>query len=876
MNPLSLLTYYRRHKRSALLLMGLVTLATMGIHTMVGLLDSLTENLDILSGQLTRFSLVHPVTGGALDPTVVSQVRTHPHVAQAIQVQRLYINVPLGLATGSWSILGVFEADIPVLMEICDVRLREGRLPQPRANEVVLSEEIARALELQVGDSIGPSINRDRYGSLPTEMVLVGILESDPWAASGQVPSASLAPSRRPVGRIGRGTGIRLGFASREYLEGHELHSRPSGLIVVPRNGHKVTVDAFLETKIPSARTDVETAARLFAMSDRVRRSFRLVCGVIDCLVAVVVALVVGVINHIALTQRLPDLGLLHALGHRRRRLVQRLTLETAAVAGTGWAIGLALSWLSLAWARTNLYEPSGMELRPLSLTPIWFSAPIPTVVIASAALSIAQVFARLDSVAIIERGKLSTEARRRPRVVKRSSVRPLSSWIFYLRHRCRGVLLVAAVALMISGMTFPMFLTSAMIDAQDPFFLNYLRHVGVVSPKVGRTVDPAVAARIRTHPSVARVLPFTQLGLTISIPPLSITQARIYGVSEQGLPALIDLFGMRLKEGRLPRPRSNEVVLSEALALNRGLRVGNKVGRPVAERDEDGPPEMQDEDMPTEMVISGILASEDVSLGFASREYLESHELYAGWRVNLLVVPAEGRKAELDAWLEEHVASERTSVSTYGSALREEQQSTLVMHLVFAALEGIIAIVAAGALTALNHIFFAQRREEYGILHAVGRGRPWLTLRAASESGSVVATGWLIGAALCIVGLVCAQASVYGPKGLRPGQRLWAKRPAPGLFQPCALAVYAAHPVGRHRRRRGHDCPGARQARPVGCHRRKASMNPLSPMTYYCCHVKSTLLFLAFINLMTLGVGVMVRLVDSIWEELYNIIERR
>jgi ABC-type lipoprotein release transport system permease subunit len=580
-----------------------------------------------------------------------------------------------------------------------------------------------------------------------------------------------------------------VGFASREYLESHELHSRPPGLIVVARNGHKATVDEFLETTILSAHTDVETGARLFAMSNRIRRSFRLVCGVIDCLVAVVVALVIGVTNQIALTRRLPDLGLLHALGHHRRRLVYRLTLETATVAGIGWATGLALSWLSLAWVQANLYEPSGMELSLTNLAPVWFSVPVPLVVIGFAAFGIARILTRLDSVAIIERGKLSIEARHRQRAVKRSSSKPLSSWTFYLRHRRRGLMLVAAVALMILGMTFPMFLTSAMIDTQNPFFLNYLQHVGVVSPKAGRTVEPAVAAQIRAHPSVARVLPVTQLGLTISIPPLSITQARIYGVSEQDLPLLVDLFGMQLQEGRLPHPRSNEIVLSEALALNRDLRVGDKVGRPVAERDENGPPEMQDEDMPTEMVVVGILASEDVSLGFASREYLQSHELYTGWRVNLLVVPAEGRKAELDAWLEEHVASEQTSVSTYGAALREEQQSTLVMHLVFAALEGIIAIVAAVALTALNYVFFAQRQAEFGILHAVGRSRPWLTLRAASESGSVVAAGWLMGAALCVVGLICAQAGVYGPKGLR----LDFFNPAPWLFTlPIPLAVIA------------------------------------------------------------------------------------
>jgi len=781
-NPLSPFTYHRRHKRSALLLAGLITLATLGIYIMVGLLDSLTENLDVLGGQLTRFSLVYPATSDSLDPTVVSRIRVHPDVARVIQVERLYISIPLGVASSSWSVLGVSEADIPVLMEICDVRLQEGRLPQPRTNEIVLSEEIASALGLHIGDRIGHSVNDDYYGDLPTEMVLVGILESDPSASLNHVQGRQL--------RTGLGPSIRVGFASREYLESHELHSRPSGLIVVAREGSKAAVDEFLETTILSARTDVETAARLFAMLDRIRHSFHLVCGVIDCLVAVVVALVVGVINQIALTRRLPDLGLLHALGHSRRWLVHRLTLETAVVAGIGCTIGLALSWLSLAWVKANFYGPSGMELSLTNLSPVWFAVPIPLVVIGSMAFSITRVFARLDSVAIIERGKLSVEARHRQRAAKRSSGRPLSSWTFYLRHRRRGLMLVAAVALMILGIAFPMFLTSAMIDTQNPFFLNYLQHVGEVRPGVGRAVDPGTMGQIRAHPAAARVIPATPLGLTISIPPLSITQARIYGVSEQDLPVLIDLFGMQLKEGRLPHPRSNEIVLSEVLALNRDLRVGDTVGRPVSERDADVSPEMRDADMPTEMVVVGVLAFKDVALGFASQEYLESHELYSGSAVNLLVVPAEGRKAELDAWLEEHVASEQTSVSTYGATLREGRQSTLAMHLVFAALESMIALVAATALTVLNHLFFAQRQEEFGILHAVGRSRRWLILRAARESGSVVAVGWLIGAALCMVGLICAQASVYGPRGLS----LDFFNPAPWLFTlPIPLAVVAA-----------------------------------------------------------------------------------
>jgi ABC-type antimicrobial peptide transport system permease subunit len=106
------------------------------------------------------------------------------------------------------------------------------------------------------------------------------------------------------------------------------------------------------------------------------------------------------------------------------------------------------------------------------------------------------------------------------------------------------------------------------------------------------------------------------------------------------------------------------------------------------------------------------------------------------------------------------------------------------------AAVESLIAIVAAFALAALNYIFFTQRREEFGILHAVGRARPWLVLRTLKETGSAVAIAWLIGAGVCVVGLVYAQAHVYAPMGLS----LDFFNPAPWLFTlPIPLAVVAA-----------------------------------------------------------------------------------
>ena len=273
--------------------------------------------------------------------------------------------------------------------------------------------------------------------------------------------------------------------------------------------------------------------------------------------------------------------------------------------------------------------------------------------------------------------------------------------------------MLAPKMALMILGIAFPAFFISPLIDAKKPF-IEYLQHVSVVSPGVGHAIDPGVTAQIKTHSSVRRVISAIRLDLTVSIPPTE-TVFTFYGVSENDLPALIDLYGVYLKEGRLPRPRSNEIVLSEAVALNRGLRLGDTVGRPVYE---------PDYSIPTEMVVVGILGPSEQWMGFASYEYLESHEYYSSRPVYLLVVPTAGHKAELDDWLEKNVASTQMNVRTYDTQYSELQEATRGTLLLFAGLESVIAIVAAIALAILNYIFFAQRREEFGVLHAMGRGR--------------------------------------------------------------------------------------------------------------------------------------------------------
>jgi ABC-type lipoprotein release transport system permease subunit len=768
MNPLSPITYTLRHKRQTLLLLVLISLMTLGISAMVRLPDSFVEHMYYSESYVTRVSLVSAI-GSTLDPGLVSQIRSHPDVAQVMQEKAVMVIWPP--ITGDSHLFGVSESDMQALLDVCDLRVKGGRLPQPHTNEMVLSETMAKGAKVWIGDEIDSSSNQDWAASIPSPFVVVGILEDD---GTGSRP------------------GPPVGIVSYEYVNNHESFTAPwtPGLIVVARAGRRAAVDDFLETAI-SPYAEVKTNRQLEENFARVSRNAHLLFGVVDVLVAAAIALVVGMINQIALSRRLAELGVLHAVGHSKNDLVRRLALEMAMAAAVGWAAGLALSWGLFILLKTTFYEPNGINLSLANLTPVWFSIPVPLAAIAFVTWNARRTLDPLDAVAIIERDQLSTEPSDQQRTTH-SSDKPLSSWTFYQRHRRRGLALVVTMGLMILGVAFPAFIFGPMMDAWGQLF-EHLRQVTVVTPLTELTVDPAVSAQIRGHADVAGVIPAIQLQMRVEVPPMAHPSISLYGVSEGDLQTLIHLYGVRVEEGRLPRPRTNEIVLSQALAQNRNWHVGDRIGRAHGAS--------EDDELPTEMVVVGIFSSPpgrgDLWTGFASFEYLSSHEFYASHPVRMLILPREGRKGEMDAWLEENVASERTAVRVFDRIQMDYRIAAWAILVLFGIIEGVIAVVAAVALAILSYTFFIQRQDEFGVLHALGHSRRWLVLRTARESVSVLAVAWLLSVILCGIGLIYMQEAVFAPKGMTFNLL----SPAPWVFtlpMPVAVVTVSAGLIAR------------------------------------------------------------------------------
>jgi ABC-type lipoprotein release transport system permease subunit len=537
--------------------------------------------------------------------------------------------------------------------------------------------------------------------------------------------------------------------------------------LVEAQEGRQRAVDDFLVNEIQSRQTAVDTLQLLQARIAEDNREFYSYGTPISIILTAVITAVIGVINQIALTKRLPEFGILHATGHSKKWLTRRLALETSVLAVAGWVLGIGLSWLILHLFKVVYFAPHGHDLDPVSFPPLVSVIPLPMVVIGFTVFSANRIFSRLDAVAIVERRELSTESTSTASLKSARSLRPLAASTFYKRHKRRAVVLISAMAAAIMMVSLLIFNFTVTGDAEMAG-LNNWKQMSLVRAEVGPALESGVVAQIRTHPTVGRVIPTIMLRpLSIAIPPFSDESIYTFGVSAEDMAHLVELYDLELREGHLPRPYTNEVVISQIIAQNRDLQVGDVIGSYDHPAYEDAPV------LPAEMVISGIFARpatpEDENwLSFASIEFLDSHEAYSGPNHSMLVVPRAGQKAALDEWLENQVASARIGTTTYWQEFAAAQESTRSTLLTIAVIESAIAIVVAVSLAVLNYISVSQRQSEFGVLSALGWHRLRLVWRTVRETAFTTTTAWGFSVVLCCIVLLGLQVGVFAPLGLR------------------------------------------------------------------------------------------------------------
>jgi ABC-type lipoprotein release transport system permease subunit len=388
--PLASATFYKRHRRRAVLLISGMSLMIMAVVLFIFTLAVSADAQEPLLGYLSRASVVRsPGVVQSLDPDLVARVRAHPAVERVIPVApRAHIlgaSIP-PFTGGEASPFGVYAEDMAYLVELYGLELKEGRLPEPGSNEMVIPESLAQNRDLEVGDLVG-NPDRPAYpgaASLPEEFVISGIF------ARPSLPAEENW----------------LGFVSLEFLESHQVYPIPDvpPLFVVPKAGQKDLLDDWLENELAAGELSVLTYRREVARVQRKAQQDMLAIAVLESVIALVAAIALAVLNHIFVSERQSEFGVLHALGYRRSQLVGRVLGETAFTTGIAWGLSTVVVLAGLLYLRFGLFASLGLTFSLFNITPWLYTLPIPVAILAVTMGTTAWTLSKLDPVSIIER----------------------------------------------------------------------------------------------------------------------------------------------------------------------------------------------------------------------------------------------------------------------------------------------------------------------------------------------------------------------------------------------------------------------------------------------------------------------------------------
>jgi ABC-type antimicrobial peptide transport system permease subunit len=334
-------------------------------------IDQFKATLDRLTSSLGAIQAPQP----GLDKLVADSAR----IAGTVFVKRdAYSNLDINMLAGNaqFDLYGLDQPGMGQLLALYGDRLVTGRLPKADANEIAVSEEIARSRRVWIGGKVGNTV--DELDRLPDTFTVVGII-------------------RGPT---------RLGVIPLDYMTEHYLFERRyQGLIVVPQPGHEQAVHDQVQQLIGDSAFRMFDWPYIKGKIDSLIANLDTINRFLILLVTIVLALVVGLLNNLFFRQRMNEFGLLAAVGYSRWGLILRVAWESLGVTLAAWIVGVGLGVAVLSWFNASFMVPHGLLMNIFDWNVLALhTLPIPLMVFLFGMGTVAWQLLRLDPISIIER----------------------------------------------------------------------------------------------------------------------------------------------------------------------------------------------------------------------------------------------------------------------------------------------------------------------------------------------------------------------------------------------------------------------------------------------------------------------------------------
>jgi ABC-type lipoprotein release transport system permease subunit len=327
---------------------------------------------------------------------------------------------------------------------------------------------------------------------------------------------------------------------------------------------------------------------------------------------------------------------------------------------------------------------------------------------------------------------------------------------VLFLRRNFVRVLPIALVIVVAVTLVSSVVTIIRSIDLTVFTLYGYNRYCTGLIPRNALALNPTEVARIQSLPELGRLAPAHSYSVRVKTI-FGKMVFPVFGLEPDDRTEFLSRCSIKLSQGHLPTEGQAEAVISEEVARNLGLKVGDNLLAPASE----------DNYAPVPVKLVGLLRGSHW-LGMTSKSFVDSNSPFT-WSGFLAFAPTRDVAAQekLDDAVERTVDKADARVWRYSSLVKETQSALSNLYLILNLVVSIIVFSVAFVCGLLFNIYFTQRLPEIATLAAIGYPRFQLIRRALVETAILCFFGWLLGGILTVGLLEALKYGLFVPRGL-------------------------------------------------------------------------------------------------------------
>ncbi len=333
--------------------------------------------------------------------------------------------------------------------------------------------------------------------------------------------------------------------------------------------------------------------------------------------------------------------------------------------------------------------------------------------------------------------------------------MKPLAVFRYYLLNKRKSIAIFCAISLSVFLLYFVQMLIDSALSINYRTFVLPQKYFTSIAAR-SKVIDARLMGQLKSMEQVEKLIPWisrytnfdSSIGGRIGTKVITGNQADIL--------LLMKKMGLKLKAGRLPEPGTSEIALHELVAVNKKLKVGDRIGNNL----------VQDEVIEGEKVISGLIQGESI-ISFDSLEYwMEKHKNgYKDYSLGIILLPKEGAMSQLERSLNQ-LDTTGLEVRTYTSVALQDAKETESIHMLLTMINMMVIAIVSICTGFISYIYFAQRQGEFGILAAMGYTRQEIIRKAFFEIFWIDLVSFGVGILLSWAAGLVLNLAVFMPKG--------------------------------------------------------------------------------------------------------------